>query len=233
MSPKILIAIISDNNAEQVKKSILETDNIENADLLIMDDGSDYDIMDLISKYKKVKCIKHEMKQGYGACVDAAFDFSRDMEYDYIILLGCDSSNLTGDVNEIIKNLEYGYDIVNCSRVLENYEYNNLEPEMKKFYEEIAAQFNEETGLDITDPLSENKGFNVQSIEHILLTELTHGVHLQILIQGQFYGGNIIEIPSESGLKIGKEIADIEYPLEHYLAVITTEKFLFNKGPVN
>lgn len=233
MSKKTLIMIISDNNIESIKRSILEIDNVDNADLLIVDEGSDYDIMKIISKFPKVKCIKHEMKQGYGSCIDAALDYSRDMDYDYLITLACDVKNITNDVTEIIKNLDYGYDIVSCSRILENYNYDKIDENIIKFYEEIAIPFNEEINLNFTDPLSEIKGFNIEATEHILLTELTHGVHLQILIQGVFYGCNIIEIPSETGLELGKEIDEIENSLDHYLAIITTEKFLFNKGKIN
>lgn len=233
MPKKTLILIISDNNGEAVKKGIVEIDNVENADLLVIDDGSNYDIMKLVRRYKKVKCIRFEMNQGYGACVDAAFDYSRDLEYDYLIILDCEAKNITNDVPEIIKNLDYGYDIVSCSRILENFDYGKYDENLIKLYEEIAAPFNDETGLDFTDPLSENKGFNMQAIEHILVTDVTHGVHLQILIQGLFYGCSLIEIPSESGSVLGKEISENDNPLEQYGAVIATEKFLFNKGTVN
>lgn len=225
--------IVSDNNLESVKKAIIEIDNVENADLLIVDDGSEYDIMKIISRYHKVKCIKHEFPQGYGSCIDAALDYSRDLGYDYLVMLECNAKNITNDVTEIVKNLDYGYDIVNCSRILENYEFKDIDPDMVRFYEEIALPFNDETGLCLTDPLSGNKGFNVQALEHVLLTELTHGVHFQLLIQGIFYGCSLIEIPSDSGLKLGNELTENDNPLNHLLAVLTTEKFLFNKGAIN
>ena len=233
MAKKILILVVSDNNLEAVKKAIIEIDNIDNTDLLIVDDGSAYDIMKVISKYPKVKCIKHEQGQGYGSCIDSALDFSRDMDYDYLLILECDAKNITSDVPEILKNLDYGYDIVSCSRILENYEFRQLDADLIKFYEEITIPFNQETGSDFTDPLSGIKGFNVQAMEHILLTEQTHGVHLQLLIQGLFYGCNIIEIPSGSGMPLGIELNENENPLNHFLAVLTTEKFLFNKRTVN
>jgi len=118
MQKKILITIVSDNNIESVKKAIIEIDNVDNADLLIVDDGSEYDIIKIISRYHGVKCIQHEFQQGYGACIDAALNYSRDLDYDYLIMLECDAKNITNDVTEIVKNLDYGYDIVNCSRML-------------------------------------------------------------------------------------------------------------------
>ena len=47
---KHLICIISDNNIEFVKKAIPEIQNVDDADLLIIDDGSDYDIIDEIKE---------------------------------------------------------------------------------------------------------------------------------------------------------------------------------------
>jgi len=233
MPKKILILIVSDNNMECIKNAVMELDNVDYADLLIVDDGSDYDIMSLLGKHKKVKCIRHEFEQGYGACIDTALNYARDMEYDYFITLDCETRNITNDIPEIVKNLDYGYDIVSCSRILENYNYEKIDKDILSFYETIAAPFNEETGLDFTDPLSGNKGFNVQATEHIVLTEVTHGIHIQLLIQGVFYGCSIIEIPSDSCLEPGKEINERDNLLDYFIALITTEKFLFNKGTIN
>ena len=62
---KHLICIISDNNIEFVK-AIPEIQNVDDADLLIIDDGSDYDVMDGISDYQFSKMLIHEMPLGYG-----------------------------------------------------------------------------------------------------------------------------------------------------------------------
>jgi len=87
--------------------------------------------------------------------------------------------------------------------------------------------------LNITDPLSENKGYNLDSLNELELTDSGHGVLLQVFIQGVYFGSNILEIPSESGLALGEEINEYENFLEEINALIETEKYLYNKGTIN
>lgn len=65
------------------------------------------------------------------------------------------------------------------------------------------------------------------------LTETSHGIFLQIFIQGAYFGYNSIEIPSHSGLILGEELIEYDNPVEKFLSIIETEKFLYNKGTIN
>jgi len=228
-----LICIISDNNIEFVKKAIPEIQIVDDADLLIIDDGSDYDIIEEISDYKFAKCIMHEMPLGYGTCLDAAFCFARDMGYKFIITLDPSTSGMIKDVPLIMDNLKYGYDIVSCSRLLENYDLEKQDKDLLEVYSVIAEEMNSAAGLSITDPLSSNKGYNVESTNEFELTDSGHGALLQVFIQGSYFGSNIIEIPSEAELPLGTELYEYENPLESFHVIIETEKYLYNKGTLN
>ncbi|MCL2155562.1 MAG: hypothetical protein FWH53_07865, partial [Leptospirales bacterium] len=86
---------------------------------------------------------------------------------------------------------------------------------------------------NLTDPLSENKGYNIEATKDIDITLDDYGVLLQIFIQSSYFGYNIIEIPSESN-SIHAEELDLENnPIEDFLAIIETEKYLYNRGSVN
>lgn len=228
-----LICIISDNNIEYIKKAIPEIQNVDDADLLIIDDGSDYDIIEEISDYKFAKCIMHEMPLGYGTCIDAALTFARDMDYKYLITLDPSTSGMIKDVPAIMDNLKYGYDIVSCSRVLENYDYEKISKELLEIYEIIADEMNSAAELSITDPLSPNKGYSIHSLQEFELTDSGHGALLQVFIQGSYFGYTIIEIPSEAELPLGVELNEYESPLEEFHTLIETEKYLYNKGTIN
>lgn len=233
MNKSYLICIISDNNLEFIKKAIPEIQNVDDADLLIIDDGSDYDIIEEISDYKFARCIIHEMPIGYGTCVDAAFTFARDMGYKFLITLDPSTSGMIKDVPVIMDNLKYGYDIVSCSRILENYDYEKINKDLIEIYEAISDEMNAASELSITDPLSPNKGYSIHSLQEFELTESGHGVLLQIFIQGSYFGYTVIEVPSEAGLPLGEELNEYENPLEDFHAIIETEKFLYNKGTIN
>ena len=225
--------MISENNLEYIKKAILEIQNLEQADLLIIDEGSDYDIFDEIKDFKFVKCIKHDDTSGYGACLVEAFIFARDFNYKYLITFNPEDNSFIKDIPNIINNLDYGYDIITCSRILENTNYCKINENTLDLYEKLSINLRDATGIDITDPLSPNKGYNLNNINTLELTEDSHGALLQLFIQGIYFGYNIIEIPAESGSSFGNEMYLYDDPLDIFFVIIETEKYLYDKGSIN
>ena len=65
------------------------------------------------------------------------------------------------------------------------------------------------------------------------LTAEDHGIFLQLFVQSSYFGYNVIEIPSESDSLFGEELNLYDNPLESFIAVIETEKYLYNKGSIN
>lgn len=232
MEKSILISIISYNNLEFVKKSILEVQNFESIDLLIIDDGSDYDILDELKEFKFVKVIIHDDYLGYGSCLSSAIYFARDFEYNYLITLNPEDPGFAKDIPNIINNLDYGYDIITCSRILENFHYDEIDDNILKFFNELSDYLNSTTDLNLTDPLSGNKGYNIDSTKDLDLTSDDHGVLLQLFVQGSYFGYNIIEIPSESDSSFGKELFFYDDPFNSFIATIDTEKYLYDKGSI-
>lgn len=233
MEKNILISIISNNNLEFIKSAILEILNFDNIDLLIIDDGSEYDILNEIEEYKSVKSIIHDEGLGYGACLSSAIVFAKDFNYDYLITLNPEAPGFVKDIPEIINNLEYGYDLVTCSRILENSDFNKINDNVLKLFEDLTDYLNKVTEQNLTDPLSEIKGYNINTTKDIDLTVEDHGVLLQLFVQSSYFGYNIIELPSESVSSFGKELELYDTPLESFIAIIETEKYLYNKGSIN
>jgi glycosyltransferase involved in cell wall biosynthesis len=233
MEKSTLVTIISNNNLEFIKSAILEIQNFGKLELLIIDDGSDYDILEEIKDFKFVKSIMHDESLGYGACLSTAIAFARDLGYNYLITLNPEESGFVKDIPNIINNLDYGYDIVTCSRILENSDYSKIDETVINFFDDLTGYLNKVTELDMTDPLSEIKGYNITSTQDIDLTVEDHAVLLQLFVQSSYFGYSIIEIPSESGSSFGKELDLYDNPLETFIAVIETEKYLYNKGSIN
>jgi len=233
MEKRILVTIVSNNNLEFIKSAILEIQNFDKIDLLIIDDGSDYDILEEIKEFEFVKSIIHDEGLGYGAFLASAMIFARDFNYDYLITLNPEEPSFIKDIPNIINNLDYGYDIITCSRILENSDYSKIDETVLNFYDELSNYLNKITELDLTDPLSEIKGYNISTTKEVDLTVEDHGVLLQLFIQSSYFGYNIIEIPSESESSLGKELDLYDNPLEVFLTIIETEKYLYNKGSIN
>lgn len=233
MEKSILITIISNNNLEFIKSAILEIQNFDKVDLLIIDDGSEYDILDEIKEFKFVKSIIHDEGLGFGACFASAVNFARDLEYKYLITLNPEETGFVKDIPNIINNLDYGYDIVTCSRILENSNYSKIDENIINFFDDLTDYLNKVTEQNLTDPLSQNKGYNIGTTKDMDLTAEDHGIFLQLFVQSSYFGYNVIEIPSESDSLFGEELNLYDNPLESFIAVIETEKYLYNKGSIN
>lgn len=233
MEKDILITVISGDNLEFIKNAILEIQNFEKADLLIIDDGSEYDILEEIKEFRSVKCIVRDESSGIGACISSAINFARDMGYRYLILVDPEGPGYIKDLPVIIDNLDYGYDIVTCSRILENSGYSEIDQDVIEFFDQLTSYLNQVTELNLSDPLSINKGINITTTADLDLTSDDHGIMLQLFVQGSYFGYNIIEIPSEAESRFGEELNLYDNPFETFAAVIETEKYLYNKGSIN
>jgi len=233
MNKKILTAIISQNNLEYIKNAVLEIQNFDVTDILVIDEASGYNIIDELKEFNSIKVFLHDEELGYGACLASVFSYARDFDYGHLITLDINDPKFIKDLPNIITNLNYGYDIVTCSRFLENYDYAGIDENISIFFERLANCLNDVIEYNLTDPLSENKGYNIESTKDVDITLDDHGVLLQIFIQSSYFGYNIIEIPSESKLLPVKELDSEYYSLEEFMAIIETEKYLYNKGSVN
>ncbi len=78
-----------------------------------------------------------------------------------------------------------------------------------------------------------DKGLNLKNMEQIFLTEDGQGALLQLFVQSVYFGYTVIEIPAEEDIKIGRNDFDSDDPLDEFLSVIETEKYLYNKGSIN
>jgi hypothetical protein len=233
MNKKILAAVISHNNLEYIKNAVLEIQNFGEADILIVDEASDYDIIDELKDFESIKVLSHEEQLGYGACFASVLSYVRDFNYKYLVTLDINDPRFIKDLPNITTNLNYGYDVVTCSRFLENYDYAKIDDSVLVFFDRLTSYLNDVIEYNLTDPLSENKGYNIESTKDIDITLDDHGVLLQIFIQSSYFGYNIIEIPSESNSLSVQELDLEDNPLEAFMAIIETEKYLYNRGSVN
>lgn len=232
MELKKLIIIPVCNQDKLIYKNLEVLKDLQ-ADILLVDDGSIDNTYEVIRDKKWIKYIKHEENLGIGASVITGYEFARDLGYDVIIILDLMQAKLGSEISELMSNITYGYDMVTSSRILENFNYAEIPSEIMDATAGIAAQIKNITGLDITDPLSGIKAIRIDALKHMELTEFNHGLFLQLLIQGVYYGLTIIEIPSQSGIGFGIELAMYDDPLGLFHSLMETEKFLYSKKNLN
>lgn len=230
MKTETLIILPLHNQRSFIKKhlaSLIAT----GSDILVIDDGSTDDTFEGVKNIPSVRCIRHEKHIGYGAAFVTGCEYARDFGYQYIIALDHTVTRFNDDMKLILEQLNYGYDIVNISRILENPRHDAFSPEDIRIVSTIAAALKDITSFDLTDPLSGIKGIRTDAFRPLQLTETSHGVFLQMWIQARYYDMAVIEIPSSSPSAFAQELALYEYPLEQFLALLETEKYLYPPLP--
>ena len=233
MKSESIIIIPAYNKYSFIKNSLEKLKNIDNFDLLVVDDGSDDETDTIFENNSWLKSIKHEYPFGYGASFISAYEYARDNQYKIMITLDPDNDDFIDDLNEIINNINYGYDIVSCSRILENYNYSKISEMLINQTSQISEAIKRVTNLDITDPLSGIKGYQIDSLKNMELGESGHAILLQIWIQALHFRLNVMEIPSVNVNSFGSEFNLDENNLDYMLSLIETEKHLYIKGEIN
>jgi len=243
MEKKILIAVpVCDNRGfildsmsqlEDLSVSYQEKGDDSVGEIIVIDDGSNDGTGELAAEHPWMRYIRFENSMGHGRAIINALQYAGDMDYDYLITIGPGAKRFMEDVKLIVQNLEYGYDIVSCSRILENYDHGKVPPGDIEVTQAVSSALKEISAFDITDPLSGIKGYALDSLKSFELTDYTHGVYLQLWIQAYYFGLNILELPSQSDSLLGEELRQYEEPEVLFLSIMETEKYLYNRGEVN
>ncbi|MFC1670991.1 glycosyltransferase [Spirochaetota bacterium] len=233
MNFKVLAVFTVDNDSPILEKCLDMAGEISDIDLLVVDDGSNDDTYSIIKEYPSVKYVKHDRNLGYGASLMTGFQFANDHDYDIIILLDIEGDNYKADVEQIIENINYGYDIVNLSRILENYEYTTIPEIYVKTTQKLSDAIKDASALDLTDPLSGTLGIRCNAVKHMEFTEFDYGIMIQLWIQAAFFNFAVIEIPGGAQKSFGIELDFYEDPLGYLFSVMETEKLLYDKKTIN
>ena len=212
-----------------IQKNLLTIKDL-NTDVLMVDDGSTDHTYNVIKKHTWFHYIKHERTIGTGASIITGYEYARDMGYDIIITLDLHTSRFREELSQLMENISYGYDVVNSSRILENYNYREIPTSHISITSELSARIKNITCFDLTDPLSGIKAMRMDALKNMELTELSHGLFLQLWIQVHYFGCTVIEIPAQSGSGFGEELKLYNDPLGMFLSLLETEKYLYSKN---
>jgi glycosyltransferase involved in cell wall biosynthesis len=233
MKKKILIALPLFENSARLRALLESLYGSEYRNILLVDDGTAGGMNNIPNGFGDVKYIGHEKNLGYGAVFLSAYKYAKDFGYDILITVDESSDDLPGEISQILGNMDYGYDIVSCSRILENYDHEKFNPGYIEITSMISEKLYEEIQLDLTDPFSGIKGYRLSSMENMELTEFSHNLLLQIWIQAVFFSLEIIEIPSSSSTGFGEELDLYGNLPDSFIEFINTEKYLYKKGTIN
>ncbi|MCL1912092.1 MAG: glycosyltransferase [Leptospirales bacterium] len=224
---KYLLVIPAADNRDFFERSLPEIINIRGADILIVDDASDDGSEEIINRINGIVCIRHEQPLGFGASLIRGYEYGRDMGYEILIYLDPRNGNPRADIEQMMAEMNYGYDYVSCSRILENQEAALINPSYMRMTEALSNAVRESLNMDVTDPLSGIFAVRTDALDKMELTDYTHAVMLQLLVQAASLNIACMEIPSASGESFGLEFEEYDDPVGDFLSAMETEKYLY------
>ena len=230
---KYLLVIPAADNRVFFESSFYEVINIQDADILIVDDASGDGSEEIINKISGIVYIKHEQPLGFGASLIRGYEYGRDMGYDILIYLDPRNGNHRADIEQMMAEMNYGYDYISCSRILENQNAALIDPSYVQMTEILSNAVKESLNMDVTDPLSGIFAVRTDVFNKMELTDYTHAIMLQLLVQAASLNIASMEIPSASGDSFGLEFEEYDDPVGDFLSVMETEKYLYSKENIH
>lgn len=198
---ELLIVIPVYNEEKSIRKVIHEVQkNIdENTDILIVNDGSTDNTINLIPKYKKnIIIISHSKNQGYGKSLIDGFKYAIENNYKYVITMDCDLQHQPKDIKRFYKEIKNSnYDIISGSRYLNFKKNENIKIPQDRFKinKKITEKLNKITNYNLTDSFCGFKAYKVSALKKLKLTEAGYGMPVQLWIEAFKNNLTVKELP--------------------------------------
>jgi dolichol-phosphate mannosyltransferase len=201
---RTLVIIPTYNEADNILKiipEVLKNTTPENEfNVLVVDDNSPDGTASMVEGLNndKVNILKREKKLGLGTAYLAGFRYAIKNEYDYVFEMDADFSHDPKYLNEFIKKINEGYDLVIGSRYINGISVLNW-PIRRLILSYLASMYTRiVTGLKVMDTTAGFMCYRVTALKQIDLDQVkSNGYSFQIEMKFKFYkkGFKITETP--------------------------------------
>lgn len=141
-------------------KKITKHKLLQNAEIIVIDDGSTDKSVEIVEKYPNVYLVKHRMNQGYGAAITTGIKHAKR---DFLVWVDSDGQHKIEDlirVSSVLINQNLDY----CIGIRDNRSHHEKSRVLGKFI--LKTIVNIAAGQRITDFNSGLRGFKTSVIQH-------------------------------------------------------------------
>lgn len=214
-------------NKKSFAASLKDVLSMQDVDVLVIDDSGDNDTEQFVNGIEGIGVIRPEYSVEFGVAFVIGCTYARDLGYEITVFLDVDAGNCKKDAEQMLREMDYGYDIVSCSRILENKDAANFSKERIDAVQSISYALSETAGIDLTDPLSETLCLRTELFDKLSLDDDTHGIFMQLWIQAAYFNLTTIEIPCVSGKNFGSEFELYGDIADEMISVMEVETYLY------
>jgi glycosyltransferase involved in cell wall biosynthesis len=216
------------NEAPTLERVVQKLAAFKDADIVIMDDGSTDATPSILERLAVKAIIRHPENVGYGKSLMDGFDFAKANGYRYCVTMDADEQHEPGFIPCLIEKLEK-FDIVSGSRYLNPLLSSDVPPpERLEVNRVITEKLRKLTGYDLTDSFCGFKGYRVDGLKKLKLTETNYGFPIQFWLQAAKAGLTVTEcavplIYKDHSRNFNNQFANRDERLNHYLEVMESE----------
>ena len=224
------------NEAPTLEKILQKLSEYKTADVVIVDDGSTDATPSILERLKVKAVIRHERNAGYGQSLIDGFNFVKDNDYPYCVTMDADEQHEPGYIPCFLEKLEK-FDIVSGSRYLNPLLSSDHPPQDRlEINRVITERLRPLTGYALTDSFCGFKGYKVEALRKLNLTETNYGFPIQFWLQAAKAGLKITEcavplIYKDYGRNFNNQFSDRDERLNHYLQIMETEAHKLGLSP--
>lgn len=199
MSSGWLVAIPvynEERSASRVLQEVLE--RTPGAAVLVVDDGStDGTAAALGAFHGKIRVLRHPVNRGYGRSLLDAFEWARAQGMEFVVTMDCDEQHQPALIPDFFAKLSEGWDIVSGSRYLAPVPGGEGRPPLDRLAinRHFTARIRALTGFPITDAFCGFKGYRVDALARLHLTEPGYGMPLELWVEAWRHGLSVVELP--------------------------------------
>ena len=225
---KFLVIIPVYNEAPTLERVIRKLSTFKEADVVMVDDGSTDATPSILERLAVKAVIRHPENTGYGQSLMDGFDFAKANNYRYCVTMDADEQHEPAFIPCLIEKLEK-FDIVSGSRYLDPGLSNGIPPaERLEVNRIVTEKLRQVTGYPLTDSFCGFKGYRVEGLRKLALTETNYGFPIQVWLQAAKAGLTLTEcavplIYKDHSRNFNNQFANRDERLNHYLEVMEKE----------